>query len=141
LNYFLNYFLNYLLNYLWWCFLFDKIFHFQVFDDGKLSHYVDGRTQNGVASWMSVVQCARCLPEQNMEVFQQDGEIYYQATRDIAPQTELLVWYGESYDSYLGIPTALKLAKKTTQAVEKLPEESKKQFCKGSTLRLLHFVR
>lgn len=73
---------------------------------------------------MSMVQCARFPAEQNLEVVQQDGEIYYQAIRDIVPQSELLVWYGADYEMYHGIPTALK-AEKPVETVTKLPEDSK----------------
>ena len=74
---------------------------------------------------MSLVQTARSHGEQNMEVLQQDGEIYYQAIRDIAAHSELLVWYGESYESHLGIPTVLPTAKKTSsKKADHLPVES-----------------
>ncbi|XP_055327568.1 solute carrier organic anion transporter family member 2A1-like [Paramacrobiotus metropolitanus] len=95
----------------------------EVFDDGKLSHYLDGKTQNGVASWMSLVQCARHPGEQNMEVVQHDGEIYYQTTRDIDAGTELLVWYGTDYDRYHGIPTSLK-SDKPPDSQQKHQEEA-----------------
>lgn len=56
---------------------------------------------------MSLVQCARSSLEQNMEVIQQDGEIYYQAMRDIPVNSELFVWYSEDYEGYLGKAVAL----------------------------------
>ena len=37
-----------------------------------------------------------------------DGKIYYESCKDIARGTELLVWYGDSYLQFLGIPVALK---------------------------------
>ncbi|OQV25211.1 PR domain zinc finger protein 14 [Hypsibius exemplaris] len=98
----------------------------EVFDDGKLSHYIDGRTANGVAGWMSLVQTARSPPEQNLEVSQQDGEIYYQVTRDIAPNSELLVSYGNNYDGHFNATTVLPLIKKSKPNHHDKPREESK---------------
>lgn len=32
------------------------------------------------------------------------NELYYQASKDISPGQELLVWYGDSYLKFMGIP-------------------------------------
>jgi hypothetical protein len=37
-----------------------------------------------------------------------DGEIYYEACKDITEGTELLVWYGDTYMQFMGIPICLK---------------------------------
>jgi len=39
---------------------------------------------------------------------QVDGEIFYEAARDIPEGKELLVWYGETYNMFMGIPIGLK---------------------------------
>lgn len=39
---------------------------------------------------------------------QNDGEIYYEACKDIAEGTELLVWYGDTYMQFMGIPICMK---------------------------------
>jgi len=36
-----------------------------------------------------------------------DGEIYYEACRDIASGSELLVWYGDCYVQFMGIPVGM----------------------------------
>lgn len=58
---------------------------------------------------MTYVKCARTRFEQNLVVKQRDGQIFYEVCDVIEPNKELLVWYGEDYELYLGIPTGLKL--------------------------------
>ena len=53
---------------------------------------------------MGFVNCARNEQEQNLEIFQYNGHIYYRAAKDIPPDQELLVWYGGAYLMFLGIP-------------------------------------
>jgi hypothetical protein len=53
---------------------------------------------------MRFVQCARDHIEQNLNVFQYQDSIYYRVVRDIHVGEELLVWYGDSYPQYMGIP-------------------------------------
>ena len=52
---------------------------------------------------MSMIQCARHKEEQNMTVFQYNGNLYYRAFRDILPYTELLVWYDDRYSDSMDI--------------------------------------
>lgn len=66
---------------------------------------------------MSYVNCARYPQEQNLMTVQVDGEICYDACKDIPQGTELLVWYGDSYVQFMGIPVAVKeLPGNSTQA-------------------------
>ena len=78
----------------------------QIFKDGKLSHLIDGRGSAG--NWMAFVNCARYAQEQNLIAVQCDGDIFYEACKDIPQGTELLVWYGDCYLQFMGIPVALK---------------------------------
>lgn len=55
------------------------------------------------SNWMSMIQCARHKEEQNMTVFQYNGNLYYRAFRDILPYTELLVWYDDRYSDSMDI--------------------------------------
>lgn len=57
---------------------------------------------------MRFIRCARHKLEQNLFAFQYCGNIYYRAFKDIAPGTELLVWYDNHYDKFLGIPIGLR---------------------------------
>ena len=79
---------------------------FKIFQEGKLSHFVDGRGPTG--GWMSFVNCARYAQEQNLIAIQVDGDIFYEACKDIPNGTELLVWYGECYLQFMGVPVSLK---------------------------------
>ncbi|XP_033640683.1 PR domain zinc finger protein 14-like [Asterias rubens] len=84
----------------------DTSFMWEIFHDGKLSHFVDGR--NGTSNWLCFVNCARHAKEQNLIASQCGEFIYYEACKDIPRGTELLVWYGDSYRQFMGIPLALK---------------------------------
>ncbi|MEQ2202461.1 hypothetical protein XENOCAPTIV_001123 [Xenoophorus captivus] len=77
-----------------------------VFENGRLSHFVDGRGTSG--NWMSLVKCARFPEEQNLIAVQVQGQIFYEACKEITPGQELLVWYGDCYTQFLGIPLTLK---------------------------------
>jgi len=58
---------------------------------------------------MAYVNCARHSAEQNLVAIQTDGQIYYDACRDLRPGVELLVWYDtESYVKFMGIPVGLR---------------------------------
>ena len=78
-------------------------FYFQIYENGKLLHYVDGKDEN-TSSWMRFICCARHKGEQNLFAFQYNKEIYYRAFNDIPGGTELLVWYEDTYPQYMGIP-------------------------------------
>jgi DNA-directed RNA polymerase subunit RPC12/RpoP len=53
--------------------------------------------------WMSKINCPSQAGEQNLVGFQLAGQIYYRAMKDVATDTELLVWYGSTYAMNLGI--------------------------------------
>ncbi|XP_070533246.1 PR domain zinc finger protein 14-like isoform X2 [Ptychodera flava] len=84
----------------------DNTHMWEIFQDGKLSHFIDGRGSAG--NWMSYVNCARYAQEQNLIAVQIDKEIFYEACKDIPRSQELLVWYGDCYLQFMGIPVALK---------------------------------
>ncbi|CAG5115934.1 unnamed protein product, partial [Candidula unifasciata] len=78
----------------------------EIFQDGKLNHFIDGHSCSG--NWMAYVNCARYAQEQNLIAMQVEGEIWYEACKDIPQGTELLVWYGDCYLQFMGVPVALK---------------------------------
>ncbi|XP_063062454.1 PR domain zinc finger protein 14 [Engraulis encrasicolus] len=84
----------------------DNTLMWEIFENGRLSHFVDGRGAAG--NWMSLVKCARFPEEQNLVAVQSHAQIFYEACKDIKPQQELLVWYGDCYVQFLGIPLTLK---------------------------------
>ncbi|XP_075070526.1 PR domain zinc finger protein 14 [Mixophyes fleayi] len=84
----------------------DNSLMWEIFEDGRLSHFIDGKGPSG--NWMALVNCARFPEEQNLIAVQCEGEIYYETCKEILPRQELLVWYGDCYLQFLGIPVSLK---------------------------------
>ena len=65
-------------------------------------------TWTGCSIWMRFMNCARNEREQNMMAFQNHGQIFYRSFKEIQPNMELLVWYGEQYAKEMGISTGFK---------------------------------
>ncbi|XP_064026618.1 PR domain zinc finger protein 14 [Pogoniulus pusillus] len=84
----------------------DNSLMWEIFEYGRLSHFIDGKGTSG--NWMSLVNCARFPEEQNLTAIQCQGQIFYESCKDILPKQELLVWYGDCYVQFLGIPVSLK---------------------------------
>ncbi|KAL5013530.1 hypothetical protein ScPMuIL_007800 [Solemya velum] len=106
----------------------DNSFMWEIFQSGKLSHFIDGR--GSAQNWMSYVNCARYPQEQNLVAVQVDGNICYDACKDIPEGTELLVWYGDSYLQFMGIPVAVKeLPNSAAQAESDASEGYKCERC------------
>ncbi|KAF7246334.1 PR domain zinc finger protein 14, partial [Varanus komodoensis] len=84
----------------------DNSLMWEIFEDGHLSHFIDGKGSSG--NWMSLVNCARFPEEQNLTALQCQGQIYYESCKEIVPGQEMLVWYGDCYLQFLGIPISLK---------------------------------
>ena len=78
----------------------------KVFQDGELTHYVDGAGDQ--RNWMKYVNCARHDGEQNLVLVQEDGEVFYEVCKEVPEGCELLVWYGDTYLKYMGIPITMK---------------------------------
>ncbi|XP_058492081.1 PR domain zinc finger protein 12b [Solea solea] len=72
-------------------------------EDGTVRYFVDA-SQEDQRSWMTYIKCARNEQEQNLEVVQIGSSIFYKAVETIPPDQELLVWYGNSHNTFLGIP-------------------------------------
>ncbi|KAM9325862.1 PR domain zinc finger protein 12 [Gastrophryne carolinensis] len=72
-------------------------------EDGTVRYFIDA-SQEDHRSWMTYIKCARNEQEQNLEVVQIGNSIFYKATETIPPDQELLVWYGNSQNTFLGIP-------------------------------------
>uniref|UniRef100_A0A8C9MEJ6 PR domain zinc finger protein 14 n=1 Tax=Serinus canaria TaxID=9135 RepID=A0A8C9MEJ6_SERCA len=84
----------------------DNSLMWEIFECGGLSHFIDGKGAAG--NWMSLVNCARFPEEQNLTAIQCQGQIFYETCKEIFPNQELLVWYGDCYVQFLGIPISLK---------------------------------
>ncbi|XP_067296461.1 PR domain zinc finger protein 12-like [Pseudorasbora parva] len=72
-------------------------------EDGTVRCFVDA-SQEDQRSWMTYIKCARNEQEQNLEVVQIGSSIFYRTLETIPPDQELLVWYGNSHNTFLGIP-------------------------------------
>ncbi|XP_037121971.1 PR domain zinc finger protein 12-like [Syngnathus acus] len=72
-------------------------------EDGTVRYFIDA-SQEDQRSWMTYIKCARNEQEQNLEVVQIGSSIYYKAVETIPPDQELLVWYGNTHNTFLGIP-------------------------------------
>ncbi|KAI7813419.1 PR domain zinc finger protein 12-like [Triplophysa rosa] len=72
-------------------------------ENGTVRCFVDA-SQEEQRSWMTYIKCARNEQEQNLEVVQIGTSIFYKALETIPPDQELLVWYGNSHNTFLGIP-------------------------------------
>ncbi|XP_055459551.1 PR domain zinc finger protein 14 [Psammomys obesus] len=93
----------------------------EIFEDGHLSHFIDGK---GSGNWMSYVNCARFPMEQNLAAVQHQGQIFYESCKDISQNQELLVWYGSCYEKFLDIPMNLQVASEQRKQLSEPAEES-----------------
>ncbi|KGL94264.1 PR domain zinc finger protein 14, partial [Charadrius vociferus] len=108
----------------------DNSLMWEIFEYGRLSHFIDGKGPSG--NWMSLVNCARFPEEQNLTAIQCQGQIFYESCKEILPKQELLVWYGDCYVQFLGIPISLKgmpEGKKPPQHPEEAGESFKCERC------------
>lgn len=78
---------------------------------------------------MSLVKCARFPEEQNLIAVQVQGQIFYEACKEIRPGQELLVWYGDCYIQFLGIPLTLKDPREDKNNVVPPAEGQNLTFC------------
>ncbi|KAJ7987306.1 hypothetical protein DPEC_G00337360 [Dallia pectoralis] len=72
-------------------------------EDSTVRYFIDASLEDH-RSWMTYIKCARNEQEQNLEVVQIGNSIFYRALETIPPDQELLVWYGNSHNTFLGIP-------------------------------------
>ncbi|XP_028389846.1 PR domain zinc finger protein 14 [Phyllostomus discolor] len=101
----------------------DNSLMWEIFEDGHLSHFIDGK--GGAGNWMSYVNCARFPKEQNLVAVQCQGQIFYESCKEIYQNQELLVWYGDCYEKFLDIPVSLQETEPGKQAqASRTSEES-----------------
>ena len=78
----------------------------QMFKNGSLHAYIDGNSDS--TNWMKHINSARFAQEQNLVAIQRNNNLYYECCKDIPGGTELLVWYGDCYAQFMGIPIGMK---------------------------------
>ncbi|XP_069777385.1 PR domain zinc finger protein 14 [Narcine bancroftii] len=84
----------------------DNSYMWEIFEDGRLSHFIDGK--GAASNWLALVNCARSPQEQNLTAVQSQGKIFYETCKEVRENQELLVWYGDCYLQFMGIPVTLK---------------------------------
>nr|XP_022332683.1 PR domain zinc finger protein 2-like [Crassostrea virginica] len=62
-------------------------------ESGSRPLYIDGRDE-GRSNWLRYVNCARDSREKNTDTFNCRDRKFYYTTKDVQPDSELLVWYG-----------------------------------------------
>lgn len=67
-----------------------------------MSYYIDAASP-AKSNWLRYVNCARNVHEENLTPIVCDGLVFYMTSKDVEPDTELLVWYGTEYGKHLGI--------------------------------------
>ncbi|XP_059972439.1 PR domain zinc finger protein 14 [Mesoplodon densirostris] len=105
----------------------DNSLMWEIFEDGHLSHFIDGK--GGAGNWMSYVNCARFPMEQNLVAVQCQGQIFYETCKEICQDQELLVWYGDCYEKFLDIPVSLQVIKHGKQTPEPLEDSAEGYRC------------
>ncbi|XP_012518604.1 PREDICTED: PR domain zinc finger protein 14 [Propithecus coquereli] len=105
----------------------DNSLMWEIFADGHLSHFIDGK--GGTGNWMSYVNCARFPKEQNLVAVQCQGHIFYESCKEIHQNQELLVWYGDCYEKFLDIPVSLQVTEPRKQPLGSSEESAKGFWC------------
>ncbi|XP_060679958.1 PR domain zinc finger protein 14 [Hemiscyllium ocellatum] len=107
----------------------DNSLMWEIFEGGTLSHFIDGK--GAASNWMALVNCARTPQEQNLTAIQSEGKIFYETCKDVTEKQELLVWYGDCYLQFMGIPVTLKevTERPFTQQAEESAEGFKCERC------------
>ena len=95
--------------------------------------YIDpGQDPDPKIHWLSLINCANTKSQQNIEVCQFNGRIYYHVCSPIAPKKELLTHYGPKYNVELGIIGRRfeeEVGFKKNLTVEEYNEMTKCRFC------------
>ena len=68
-------------------------YYWKIYKNGKLLHWLNGENESK-ANWMRYVQGTGNSSQQNLEAFQNDGKLYFRATKNIQQYSELIVKYG-----------------------------------------------
>ena len=74
----------------------------QVTRHGSVEYFTDVLNPE-TSNWVRWVNCARNAEEENVMYAICKGRVFYLLIKDVAPGTELLVYYGYTYAQSLGI--------------------------------------
>ncbi|CAG5001556.1 unnamed protein product [Parnassius apollo] len=79
----------------------------QIYDqNNKPKHVVDAADEDR-SNWMRYVNCSRHWNEQNLLAYQYKGQLYYRTIKIVPRFTELLVFYGSEFASFLDVDLRL----------------------------------
>ncbi|XP_061911305.1 PR domain zinc finger protein 12-like [Entelurus aequoreus] len=106
-------------------------------EDGTVRYFIDA-SQEDQRSWMTYIKCARNEQEQNLEVVQIGSSIYYKAVETIPPDQELLVWYGNTHNTFLGIPGVPGIDEEQQKKIRNDDSQSCESSCSPPSSSALH---
>ncbi|XP_023239084.1 zinc finger protein 260-like, partial [Centruroides sculpturatus] len=75
-------------------------FYLEVVKNGSVSHFVIAK-DNALTDWLCYVNFACDKEKQNVVAFENHKKIYYITSKQIVPNTELLVWYNDEQSEAL----------------------------------------
>ncbi len=78
------------------------MFSLQAYQDQNKTTYITGDNLSDT-NWLRYVNCPRHISEENAQVAFCNRRVYYRTSVDIAPGTEILIYYGPGYARALGI--------------------------------------
>ena len=100
-------------------------------DNEKTVGYIGpGIKPDSTVHWMAKVNCATTAYDQNLVGFQLAGQVYYRAIVDIELGGELMVFYGETYASEMGIN--VKIYEKYVGKEDQTKEAVSCKYCKST---------
>ena len=100
-------------------------------DNEKTVGYIGpGIKPDSTVHWMAKVNCAITAYDQNLVGFQLAGQVYYRAIVDIELGGELMVFYGETYASEMGIN--VKIYEKYVGKEDQTKEAVSCKYCKST---------
>lgn len=74
-------------------------YYLEIMKDGSISHFVVAK--NSLTNWLYYINFACDKERQNVVAFENCEKIYYITSKQIVPNTELLVWYNERHSEEL----------------------------------------
>ncbi len=96
------------------------MFSLQAYQDQNKTTYIAGDDPSDT-NWLRYVNCPRHISEENAKVAICNRRVYYRTSVDIAPGTELLIYYGHGYARMLGIDPRMYHDRTVCPALEQMP--------------------
>ncbi|CAK1592025.1 unnamed protein product [Parnassius mnemosyne] len=84
-----------------------SMYCWQIYDENNKPKHVVDAADGDRSNWMRYVNCSRNWNEQNLLAYQYKGQVYYRTIKRVPRFTELLVFYGSEFASYLNVDLRL----------------------------------